>query len=86
MQHRLHLKYFGEVLPYLEIEKEEEEKIVVEMPNLEGLTVKEAKEKLKEMQLEYTVDTENTEEIIINQVPKQGIKLNEGTKIILYTN
>ena len=76
----------GEVLPYLEISKEEEKKMVIEMPLLEGLTIKEAKSKLNELGLEFSVDTEDGESIIINQLPKKGIQVNSGTKVILYTN
>lgn len=56
------------------------------MPELVGATVKEAKQKLAELGLDFEVDTENMEEIIINQIPKKGIQVNQGTKIILYTN
>lgn len=79
----------GEVLPYLEVVKnseEEETKMQVEMPELTGLTVKEAKQILTELGLEFEVDTENIEAIISNQLPKKGIQINEGTKVILYTN
>ena len=43
----------SEVLPYLEAQKdnvmEEDEKKDVEVPNIEGLTIEEAKEKLKKI-------------------------------------
>ena len=79
----------GEVLPYLEVVKngeEEDTKMQVEMPELTGITVKEAKQKLAELGLEFEIDTENIEAIITNQLPKKGIQVSEGTKVILYTN
>ena len=81
-------KYFGEVLPYLEVTKSEEteEKIEVEMPELTGKTLKEAKEILKEWGLEYETDMENLDAVITDQLPKKGIKIKEGTKVILYCN
>lgn len=76
-------------MPYLEVTKNEEEQIStqVEMPNLIGETVQNAKQILKELGLEYEIDIEkNSEEIIINQLPKQGIQINKGTKVVLYSN
>ena len=53
LQHQLHRKYFGEVLPYLEVTKnqEDDEGTQIEMPNVTGLTVKEAKKMLKELEI-----------------------------------
>lgn len=78
----------GEVLPYLEVTKEQEDKIEskVEMPEITGLTLKEAKKILKEMGLESEADTDNMEAIIINQTPKKGIQIDLGSKVFLYTN
>ena len=55
------------------------------MPNVEGLTIKEAKSILNEKGLEIEKDTDDAESIIINQLPKEGIQINAGTKVILYT-
>lgn len=55
------------------------------MPLLEGLTIKEAKTILNDLGLDFSTDTENQESIIINQLPKKGIQVNSGTKVILYT-
>ena len=75
---------FGEVLPYLEIKKEnEEEKEDVEVPNLIGLTIKEAKKLLLEKELEIKVNENNEIEDIKSQVPKAGIKVKKGTAIII---
>ncbi len=38
----------SEVLPYLEIKKEEEQKENVKVPNITGMTVKDARKLLKE--------------------------------------
>ena len=88
MRHQLHLRFYGEVLPYLEVSKECEEQetiLEVDAPKLTNKTLGEAKEILKEMGLEYEADTENQEEIIIDQLPKEGIKINQRTKILLYS-
>ena len=82
----------SEVLPYLELnkdnEKEEDVRKQVEVPNIEGLTIKEATKILKDSSLSIQIenepenlDKENT--IIKEQVPKKGIKIYEGTKVII---
>lgn len=83
----------SEVLPYLEVQKKaEEEKQDVEVPNLIGITIKEAKEKLKEnnLELEYEkLNDENikeTEAIICEQLPKEGVKIMQGNKVIVKIN
>ena len=79
----------GEVLPYLEITKnntDEEMTVQVEMPEVTGLTVKEAKEILSNLELDYEIDTDDMEKIITDQLPKKGIQINKGTKVILYSN
>lgn len=82
----------GEVLPYLEVQKEaegEEEIKEIEMPNLVGLTIKEAKEKLKELNLELEYEKLEGEEItkedaiITEQLPKQGVKIKQGIKVMV---
>ncbi|MGN1301686.1 MAG: PASTA domain-containing protein, partial [Clostridia bacterium] len=79
----------GEVLPYLEVSKNSEEEnssMQVEMPEVTGITLKEAKQILTENGLEYEADTDNMEAIITDQLPKKGIGINQGTKVILYSN
>lgn len=74
----------GEVLPYLEISREEKEITEsIEMPNVTGMTFKEAKNILKEAELEIGVEMEN-EAVIKDQLPKPGIVINKGTEVILY--
>ena len=78
----------GEVLPYLEISKEQQEvQEIVEMPNVTGITYKEAKQILEEQGLETNVNETLTDEVIItNQLPKAGIQITKGTKVKLYSN
>ena len=89
----MHHKFFGEVLPYLEVKKHEEESNnvnLVGMPDITGISIKEAKEILKEHELE--IDIENLDEneeninekIVTEQQPKKGININSGSKVIIY--
>ncbi len=69
-------------------EKEEDKKKQVEVPNIEEMTVKEAITKLKEVNLELKIENEpenldKTTAIIKEQLPKQGISVYEGTKILV---
>lgn len=78
----------SEVLPYLEITSQNQDiEENVEMPNVTGITLKEAKEILKENGLTVEPDETITEEsIITNQVPKEGIQITKGTEVKLYSN
>ncbi len=88
--HLLLLKYFGEVLPYLDVKKQENNEDIkqsIEMPEVIDLSLNEAKKVLKELNLEFELDGEETEESVVKeQLPKRGIKVEEGTKVILYIN
>lgn len=81
---------FGEVLPYLETIKdgeiEEEMKKEIEVPNIEGKTIKEAEKLLKENNLKLVIsneqegmDKENT--TVKEQTPKASIKVKEESNI-----
>ena len=77
----------GEVLPYLEVSKNEENATTsVEMPNLIGLTAVEAKKEIKKLGLEADIKNNTGEEIdiqnavITDQLPKQGIRINARNK------
>ena len=78
----------GEVLPYLEIEKDneqEEEKKEVEVPNIVGMTKQEAQKALEEVGLNIELrENEADATVITEQLPKAGIKIKEGTSIIAY--
>lgn len=81
---------FGEVLPYLEVVKDgetEEQVEKVEVPNIRGLSIKEAEKIIKENHLEIgieeteTLDKDST--IVTKQTPNAGIMVNSGSKIYL---
>lgn len=82
----------SEVLPYLEVKKQQTEETVeqtIEMPNVTGISFKEAETTLKELGLEVEIDGLSKEEVdseqtIIDQLPKNGIQINQGTKVTLY--
>ncbi len=80
----------GEVLPYLEIQQdnltEEDIKNEVEVPNVIGMTVSEAKKKLEKLGLGISYEeTEEdiTDKIVTNQVPVNGIEIYEGTNVVI---
>ena len=83
------------MLPYLELqkdnEKEEEIKKQIEVPDIEGLTIEEAEKILKEVNLELQIKNEpeeynKKETIVKEQLPKKGITIYEGTKVIVTIN
>ena len=77
----------GEVLPYLEIKKDneqEEENQEVEVPNIIGMTEKEAKKTLEDVGLQLEFKKSEEKETITDQLPKAGIKTKSGTTIIAY--
>lgn len=80
----------GEVLPYLEIKKdseEEEEKQEVEVPNVVGMNISQAKKELKSLGLEIEVKgNSDSNSNITKQLPKAGIKIKQGTSVIVYQN
>ncbi len=80
----------GEVLPYLEVQQdnllEEDIKKEVEVPNITGLTISEAKKELEKVGLNISYEkTEEdvSEKIVTKQVPIGGIKTYEGTNVII---
>ena len=80
----------GEVLPYLEVKRQEEiesTKQNVQIPDVTGLSLSDAKIVLKELNLEIEIiGEENLESHIIDQLPKTGIQIQEGTRVTLYIN
>lgn len=77
------------ILPYLGVEpiySEEEQKLAetqtVEMPALEGGTLKDAKSALQEAGLAYEIRGEG--ETIRSQFPPAGQNINRSTKVLLY--
>ena len=80
---------FSEILPYIDAQKNEAAEVVedIEVPNVEGLTIEEARKILKESGLDINIENEEEinekETIIKEQLPKKGIKLKSGTKVIV---
>lgn len=73
-------------MPYLEIQKnnvgEDSFAYPIEMPEVTGLGLQEAKKILEELGLEIEINGEG--EFIIDQLPKKGIQVNMGTKVTIY--
>lgn len=80
-------RIFEDVLPYLGYEpqytEENAEKISVSVPNINGLTVQEALEKLDKAGLK--INPKGNGEKISNQIPAAGTKLHKGSVVIAYT-
>ena len=76
------------MLPYLEVSKQETEEDIkqnIEMPDVTGMELSEAKKIFKELELEVEIEGEEKEEnVIIDQLPKKGIQVNVGTKVTIY--
>lgn len=83
---------FGEVLPYLEIKMDDETKIEnieqVEVPEVVGMSLKEADKVLKEAGLEMHIE-DQTEEIdkantaVKLQTPSKGIMVKKGSNVFV---
>ncbi len=81
----------GEVLPYLELQKDKEEEVEekeeVTVPEIREMNLVDAKKTLKEIGLELETNIEITDEmkqeeiIIKEQIPKPGIKVNKESKV-----
>ena len=81
---------FSEILPYLEVSQGNQDEVEVinqvTVPELEGKTVKEAKQIAKESNINLVIENEPEEldegnVIIKEQTPKAGIVINEGTNV-----
>jgi len=87
-------KLTEEILEYLQVERKYTEKDKVEatpevyVPNVTGLTLKEAEEKLKAFGLKFVVEGANTGEnaIVYSQTPKADFAVPQNATIILYTD
>ena len=75
---------FADVLPYMGVQPElsDEENGDVQMPELYGMSLYEAKEKLKDEGLDCR--TIGNGETVTAQLPAPDIKIARGTQIILY--
>ena len=76
-------KIFSEILPYLEIKNSNEKIEEIEMPNITGKTVNDAKKILKKYDLKIKEDTFSEDEIVKKQIPEEGIKIEKGKEIVI---
>lgn len=80
---------FSEILPYIDAKKNEaaESEKIVEVPNIEGITIEEARKILKDSGLDINIEKDESlnekETIIKEQLPKKGIKLKAESKVII---
>ena len=99
MLHQWAGQIFSEILPYLEVNQGNKEEVEIKeevtVPNITGLSIKEAEKTVKELGLEISfenivnnaeenkesLDKENT--IIKEQTPTEGIKINKGNKVFV---
>lgn len=87
-------KLTEEILEYLRIEREYTEKDKIEMaqevyvPNVTGLTLAQADEKLKAFGLKYIHEGSQTDPnaVVYNQTPKADFSIPQNSTIILYTD
>ena len=82
----------GEVLPYLELQEDNEEtkvsNTIVTVPDIKYKTLKQAEEILKESGLNMKYDDENKdinkeETIISSQIPSSGVTVNANSTILV---
>ena len=86
-------KILSEALPYLEISQDNLEgtdiKMNVEVPNVIGMSYKDAKKTLQDVGLEITLRNETAETdlpddfTISNQVPTNGVEILSGGSVIV---
>ena len=83
---------FSEILPYLEVNKqvleEEEEGVIhqIQVPDIMGKSLEEAKQILKENNLEIYLENEDIDiknTYVKNQIPSSGITVNEQSKVVV---
>lgn len=76
-----------DILPYLgykpQYTEETEQKISVSVPNISGLSVQAATDKLNALGL--SVSIKGNGDTVINQIPETGTKLHKGSVVIAYT-
>ena len=63
----------NEVLPYLELKQEKEENEKISMKDVSNLTKKEAKEILKDFEVEIIDENLESEGKIYKQIPESGV-------------
>lgn len=76
----------------MEVKKEEEKKETVLVPNITGMTIKEAKKSLEEVGLILKLNVNSEDGIdksittITEQTPKQGLKAEKGGSVLCDIN
>ena len=79
-------------MPYLQVSQGNQEEVEireeVETPDIIGKTLNEAMKILKEYNLEIVIEDETEElnkdeTIVLNQIPKPGIKINKSNKVYI---
>lgn len=84
---------FSEILPYLEVSQGNQDEIEqveqINVPNIENMTIKEAEKVVKEYGVELSIENYseefNKENMIISeQMPKEGVTVNKGSKIYVH--
>ena len=83
---------FSEILPYLEVSKGNQDEIEeieeVTVPNIIGMSIKEAEKNIKKLDLELEIEN-NDEEldkeniIVLKQLPAEGITVNKRSKVYI---
>lgn len=77
------LEYLGTDRQYSDGEKAD---VTIEIPDIRGLSLEEAKEKLVDAGLKYTVSGDNEASSVEAQLPKPGVMVAEDSLVILYTD
>jgi len=81
------LRYLDVKPQYTEEEQKLMQKPLVKVPEVRNIALKDAIKELAKYKLKYSVDTEyehNMESKILDQTPKPGADINEGSIVILY--
>ena len=84
----------SEVLPYLgvasnatkEVEEIQQEEVLLSIPNVKGLTIAQATQKLQQLGFQVIVNTSSDLNVaqVVDQVPKYGTTLTQGAIVCLY--
>ncbi|MBR3133808.1 MAG: PASTA domain-containing protein [Clostridia bacterium] len=81
-------KVFSEILPYLNANKNEEDKKEIEMPDVNNIKLGEAEKILSDLNINVKINSQSTDynkqSIVTRQIPDPTIKITEGSNVILY--
>ena len=76
-------KIFSEILPYLEVKNTNDKIEEIQMPNITGKTISDAKKILEKLDIKIKGDNFSGDEIIKKQIPEEGIKVEKGKEIVV---